>query len=138
MWARVVLGIGLVAFIAWRWSQNWKAAGEATDAMYQEQQAMRALHMQLLGHPHWHRLWQALAARGYSVSVQGPQPGMFSFGLLSLYGPTGYVFRIDDPSATYLNAYLTGPKKIVASLILATGEVQVRDVGFGEWPTQAF
>jgi hypothetical protein len=135
---RVVIGILGLALVAWRIHSRWRAASEHSDAMALETQTLRAIHAQLLAHPAWHRLGQALAARGVQVSPEGPRPGAFHFGLLTLWTQTGYAMRVDAPAAWIMNAYLQGPKRIVASLVLATGEVQVREATFGEWPTQAF
>ncbi|MBK6518557.1 MAG: hypothetical protein IPG04_31585 [Polyangiaceae bacterium] len=138
IWLRVLLGVALVAFIAWRVHSRWRAASEYSEGMAAEERALRGVHAQLLEHPAWHRLWQALAARGIHVSSQMPQPGAFQFGLLALSNDRGErALRLDDPSSRYLQAYLQGPKKIVASLVMATGEVHVRDAGFGEWPSEA-
>ncbi|NUP05404.1 MAG: hypothetical protein HOW73_05015 [Polyangiaceae bacterium] len=134
IWMRIVAGVALVLFIVWRVRDRWQAASEASEAMGLEQQAMRAMHTQLLQHPAWHRLWQLLAARGYLVSVTGPQAGAFHFGLLTLGTYSGHAVDMNDPGIIAMNAYLQGPKKIVASLVFATGQVQIRDVAFGEWP----
>ncbi len=138
IWARVLLGVAVLAYIAWEVHRRWRAAGAASDAMFAEKEGLRAVHKQLLQHPGWQRLWRALAARGYQVSTQGPQPGAFHLGLLMLGTDGGYGYRLDDPTIRALHAYLQGPKKIVASLVFATGEVHVRDVGFAEWPAAAF
>lgn len=134
---RVLLGVAGAGLIAWRLWSRWQAAGAYVNAQAEQTRAMRALHHQLLGHPSWQRLWQALAARGYRIAVHGPEPGAFTFGLLTLWTDRGYAFDLRDPTIRYLNAYLRGPKEIVATLVLATGEVQVRDAGFGEFPSEA-
>lgn len=138
LWLRVVIGVLGLALIAWRIHSRWRAASDYSEAMAEEEQVLRVVHTQLLAHPAWHTLWQALGTRGVHVSPEGPRPGAFHFGLLTLWTQTGYAMRADDPAAWVMNAYLQGPKRIVASLVLATGEVQVRDVAFGEWPSQAF
>ncbi|MFO0548143.1 MAG: hypothetical protein U0271_07130 [Polyangiaceae bacterium] len=106
--------------------------------MAREQQARRALHAQLLNHPAWHHLRQALAARGIHVVPQVAQDGTFHFGLLTLTTEKGPALRLDDPGVRWLTAYLKGPRKIVATVVLATGAVEVREAVFGEWPTDAF
>lgn len=136
LWFKIILGIALVAFIAWRVSNQWRAAGAYSDAMFAEQKAYQDLHARLLHHASWQRLLHGLAARGIHVAMQ-PQPGAYQLGLLTLWTDMGNTLEPNDPAIRGMNAYLSGPKKIVASIILASGEVHVRDCSFGEWPSAA-
>lgn len=135
---RILLGIALVAFIAWNVARRWRAASDYSDSMAVEQQAFRALHAQLLQHPGFQRVRQARTPRGINVSLSGAQRGAFHLGLLTLWTDRGNTLQANDPAVRGINAYLQGPKKIVATLVFATGEVHVRDVVFGEWPSDAF
>lgn len=138
LWARVALGAALVGFIGWRVLQQWRAAGQQSDAIFARQAAMRAVHAHLLDDPAWQRIWHALVAQGYPVAVNGGQPGAYSFGLITQWGGTDSAQSVVAPGASHMNVYLRGPKKIVACLTYATGEVQIRECAFGEWPAEAF
>ena len=138
IWMRILLAIALVAFIAWRVANRWRAASDYSDSMAAEQQAFRALHAQLLQHPGLQRVCQLLAPRGINLSLNGARPGAFHLGLLTLWTDRGNTLQANDPGVRGINAYLQGPKKIVATLVFATGEVHVRDVVMGEWPSDAF
>lgn len=138
MWLRILVGVALLGVLVWKVHQRWRAAGEASAATFAERDAFRTMHAQLLQHPGWQRLWHALAARGIVLSAQAAHQGAFHLGLLALWTDKGDTFEPNDPAIRGIRAYLEGPKKIVASLILATGEVHVRDTGFLEWPFAAF
>jgi hypothetical protein len=132
---RIVIGLVILAVVI---GIRWSRASAYSDARAREHEQRRRDHQALLQHPAWHSLASALASQGIVVASGAPGPGAYGFGILMLYTPMGPAASVVDPAAVCLNAYLKGPKKIIATIDLRTGQPFVRDVFFGEWPAEAF
>jgi hypothetical protein len=130
----IILGSGFLLFIFW-W--KWQRASAVSAQMARDHDQIQLWHQQLFSHPAWSHLWRSLGSQGI-VAVPGQAaPGQFAVRLLTMGNAMGQRTGPTDPSATWLNAYLDGPKRVVASVELQTGRVVVRDCGFFEWPNEA-
>jgi hypothetical protein len=123
----------LIAYFGYRWKQ----ASDYSEAMSRELELTRAWHLALMNHPAWAHLHGFLVSRGVHVVAGRPEPGQYQLKLLSLCDALAQKMAPDDPRAAWLNAYCEGPKKIVASLMLQSGQASVRDASWGDWPGDA-
>jgi hypothetical protein len=134
---RYIIGVVGAVFLVLYYAYRWKQASAYSDAMAREVDQTRQWHMQLMNHPAWAHLHRFLASQGIHVVPVGPQPGQYQLRLLTLNDARGQKTAPGDPRGQYLNAYCLGPKKIVGSLTLQTGQPTVRECVWGEWPAEA-
>ena len=134
---RYILGVVGAVFLVLYYAYRWKQASEASDAMARALEQTRQWHRELMNHPAWAHLYRFLASQGVHVVPGPPQPGQYQLRLLTLNDARGHKTAPGDPRGAYLNAYCLGPKKIVGSLTLQTGQPMLRECVWGEWPSEA-
>ena len=135
--SRLVLLTGLCIVMGFLYWSRWQRASAMSDAMGQESATLRRVSLELFHHPAWHQLWRGIAAQQIRVVDGATGPGEFRVAHLRMFSASGYCFSSQDPQAYSLTAFLTGPRKLVASLDLRSGQVLVREPAFGEWVPEA-
>ena len=125
--------IGIAAYYAWRWKQ----VSDHVDGEARKAEIGRQWSFELRSHPAWHALWHRIAAQGIHARFEGAPTGAFRVFALQLTDTVGQPVGPRDPSARTLHAFLDGPKRVIASLDLPTGQVHVRDFTWMEiWPSE--
>jgi hypothetical protein len=131
------MGVVGAVFVVLIVARRWKQASDASEEMARELAMTAEWHKQAMAHPAWWRLRELIQAQGIHTVLGAAPAGHFKVALLTLRDATGQAKSPHDPSGVYLTAYLDGPKKMVASIHLPTGQLSLRQCGFSEWPHEA-